>query len=141
MANFFLHLLEEEVLFCGFFVKEDHPNYSMLEENLLAYFLYPLNTLFIGLSLLIKKAVVFIVKLSQQQLQNSNKKFNFSLTGKMPISLCLAVATETKTNEWTETELQLQLTWKPFKVLLVFLCKQVNWHALKCLVAQIAYTT
>ena len=109
-----------------FFVKEDHPNYSMLEENLLAYFLYPRNTLFTGLSLLIKKPSVFIVKLSQQQLQTFNKKFNLSLTGKMPISLCLAVATETKTNEWTETKLQLQLTWKPFKVLLVFLYKQVN---------------
>ena len=102
----------------------------MLEENLLAYFLYRRNTLFTGLSLLIKKPSVFIVKLilllSQQQLQNFNKKCNLSLTGKMPIFLCLAVATETKTNEWSETELQLQLKWKPFKVLLVFLCKQVN---------------
>ena len=77
-----------------FFVKEDHPNYSMLKENLLAYFLYPRDTLFTGLSLLIKKPSVFIAKL--------------------------------KNNEWTETELQLQLTWKPFKILLVFLCKQVN---------------
>ena len=94
-ANFFLHLLKKEVLFCGFFfVKEDHPNYSMLKENLLAYFLYPRDTLFTGLSLLIKKPSVFIAKL--------------------------------KNNEWTETELQLQLTWKPFKILLVFLCKQVN---------------
>ena len=38
-----------------FFIKEDHPNYSMLEENLLAYFLYPRNTLFTALSSLIKK--------------------------------------------------------------------------------------
>ena len=97
VANFFLHLLKKEVLFCGFlffFIKVDHPNYSMLEENLLAYFLYPRNTLFTGLSLLIKKPSVFIGEL--------------------------------KTNKWTETELQLQLTWKPFKVLLVFVCKQVN---------------
>ena len=75
----------------------------MLDENLLAYFLYPRNTLFTGLSLSIKKPSVFIVKLilllSQQELQNFNKKFNLSFTGKMPIFLCLAVATETKTNE------------------------------------------
>lgn len=81
IANFFLHLLKEEVLFCGFFVKEEHPNYSMLEENLLAYFLYPRNTLFTGLSLLIKKPSVFIVKLilllSQQELQNFNKSSIF----------------------------------------------------------------
>ena len=113
--KFFSPLIKKgSIILWIFFIKEDHPNYSTLEENLLAYFLYPRNTLFTGLSLLLKKSSVFIVKpillLSQQQLQNFNKKFNLSLTGKMPILLCLAVATETKTNEWAETELQLHLT-------------------------------
>ena len=51
VANFFfLHLLKKEALFCVcFFIKEDHLNYSMPEDSLLAYLL---NTLFTGLSLL-----------------------------------------------------------------------------------------
>ena len=44
----------------------------------------------------------YFYSVSQQQLQNFNEKFNFSLTGKLPLFLCLAVATEIRTNEWTE---------------------------------------
>ena len=47
----FVPLVEKESFFCGFFfsIKEDHPNYSMLEESLLAYLLYKytLNRTFI----------------------------------------------------------------------------------------------
>ena len=77
-----------------FFIKEDRPNCSMLEESLLAHLLYKYTPYR-------KKSRVFIVK----QLQNFNEKFNLSSTRKLPIFLCLAVATEIKTNEWTEIEL------------------------------------
>ena len=68
-----------------FFIKEDHPNCSMLVESFLAHLLYkytPYRTFIINI-----KASVFIVK----QLQNFNEKFNLSSTGKLPILLCLAV--------------------------------------------------
>ena len=77
----------------------------MLEESFLACFI---NKLFTGLSLLISKSSVFIVKwlsLSQQQLQNFNEKFNLPLTEKLPIFQCLAAATEIKINECTEIKL------------------------------------
>ena len=53
-----------------FLIKEDHPNCSMLEERLLAHWLYkysPYRTFIINI-----KSSVFIVK----QLQNFNEKFN-----------------------------------------------------------------
>ena len=88
----FSPLIKTRKLF--FFIKEDRPNCSMLEESLLAHLLYKYTPYR-------RKSSVFIVK----QLQNFNEKFNLSSTRKLPIFLCLAVATEIKTNEWTEIEL------------------------------------
>ena len=84
-----------------FFIKEDHPNYSMLEESLPAYLLYKytLNRTF----LFNIKVKCFIVKLIS--FKSTTTDFNLSLTGKLPVFLCLTVAAEIKTNEWTEIEL------------------------------------
>ena len=40
VANFFLQLLKRNHFFVFFFIKDDDPNYSMIEERLLAYLLY-----------------------------------------------------------------------------------------------------
>ena len=41
VANFFPPLVKKGIIFLWiFFIKEDHPNYSMLEESLPAYLLY-----------------------------------------------------------------------------------------------------
>ena len=72
VAIFFPPLIKKGILFlCFFFMKEDHPNYSMLEESLLAYLLYK-YTLYRTFIINVK-VTVFLLKslflLSEQQLR------------------------------------------------------------------------